>query len=306
MKTVCALFFGAAIFAATSTDLAARTWTDVASGRTLEGDYVESNETQVVIKSGNRTLKINIARLGDADKAFIKEQSAKPVGGGDAGGAKLAQLTPPASVKTSPITGTAKARKSSIEFTNKGDKKVTKFVLNMLFLKADGSVGKSVPHTHGAGEVRKGKSETVKVSSFFMEDDTTALGAQVIKITYEDDSTWPSAPATPPARNGKDPVAAIVVGVIGEGDRAKPVTALHNYDKKDIKKVYYRIEYLDDSGEVLDKTSYGYSGGDDPILPSGKSIVIPGGDGPPEGATDAKAMMTRITFADGSKWKAPK
>lgn len=66
------------------------------------------------------------------------------------------------------------------------------------------------------------------------------------------------------------------------------------------------MEYYDEKGETLDTTSFGYSGGDDPILPSEKSIVITGGDGPPEGATDAKVSVTRLKFVDGSEWEPPK
>lgn len=57
--------------------LPARTWTDAATGRTLEGDYVSSDATHVSIKSGDRNLKIEITRLSDTDKTFIKNQSAK-------------------------------------------------------------------------------------------------------------------------------------------------------------------------------------------------------------------------------------
>jgi hypothetical protein len=288
-------------FTLCSGELPARTWTDAATGRTLEGDYVESDAAKVAIKSGGRTIEIDIARLSDADKAFIKEQAAKP-----AGGSSLARLAPPASLASGPIKGTGDDRKAEIEFTNESDKEVTEFVLDMFYLKADGSVGKSVPHTQGGSGVKKGKSETVRVTAFFMEDDTASIGAQVTGITFGDGSSWPAAPESPPARDGGDPVAAVVVGIIGEGDRAEPAAAFHNHGEKHVKSVYYRVDYLDGGGEVLESTSYGYAGGDDPILPSGKSLVITGGDGPPEGATGARATVTRLTFADDSEWKPAK
>jgi len=305
MKTEAALFFVAALLLATASPLSARTWTEAKSERTLEGDYVETDGTQVVIKSGDRTFKIDIARLSEADQTFIKEQSTNPASG-EASGGSLAKLSPPASLKTKPITGEGDDRKSEIEFTNESDKEVTGFMVDMLYLTADGTVGKSVPHTQSGSELRKGKSHTIDVTSFFMEDDTASLDARVAEITYDDNSTWPPAPDTPPARNGEEPVAAVVIGVIGEGDRSEPVTALHNYDEKHIKSISYRIDYLDENDGVVDKTSYGYAGGDDPILPSGKTIVISGGDGPPEGAVDARVNIYRLTFADESEWEAPK
>ena len=63
--------------------LSARTWADAANGRTLEGTYVESNATHVKVKTGTRTLDIEIAWLSDADKEFIREQTAKPAATGN-------------------------------------------------------------------------------------------------------------------------------------------------------------------------------------------------------------------------------
>ncbi len=65
-------------FLATASHLPARTWTDATTKRTLEGDYISSDATNVVIKSGGKPIKIAIARLSDADKAFIKQKTAKP------------------------------------------------------------------------------------------------------------------------------------------------------------------------------------------------------------------------------------
>ena len=304
IKPKAALFFATvALFLASVTTLTARTWTEAKTGRTLEGNFVESDGGQVTIKSSDRTFKIDIARLSEADQAFIKEQAAGVGGRSDSN--SLAKLTPPALLKVAPITGKGDDRKSKIEFTNEGDKEVTGFILDTLYLTADGSVGKTVPHTQSGSNLKKGKSHNIDVTSFFMEEDTTSIDARIAEITYDDDSTWPPAPETPPARSGEDLAAAMVIGIIGEGDRSEPVTALHNYGKNHIKRISYQIEYLDETGKVVDKTSYGY-GGEDPILSSGKTIVLSGGDGPPEGAVNANANVTRITFADDSQWEAPR
>ena len=191
IKPKAALFFVAvALFLASVTTLTARTWTEAKTGRTLEGDFVGSDGGQVTIMSGVGTFKIDIARLSEADQAFIKEQAARP--GGRSDGSSLAKLTPPALLKVAPITGKGDDRKSKIEFTNEGDKEVTGFILDMLYLNADGSVGKSVPHTQSGSDLKKGKSHNIDVSSFCMEEDTTSIDAHVAEITYDDDSTWPA------------------------------------------------------------------------------------------------------------------
>ena len=58
---------------------AARVWTDRVTGRTLEGAYISSDATHVVVaKEGGRHLQIAIARLSDVDKTFIRDQSGAP------------------------------------------------------------------------------------------------------------------------------------------------------------------------------------------------------------------------------------
>ena len=104
----------------------------------------------------------------------------------------------------------------------------------VFYLRADGAEGNSVPHTQSGfyglpdNLLKKGKTYKHEIGSFFMKDDTTS-------ITYKDDSTWPELPDQRPAQFGEDPVSGIVMGVIGEGEKAKPVYALYNYDKKAVK-----------------------------------------------------------------------
>ena len=78
MKKKTLFVLSVALGMASATQLPARTWTDAATGRTLEGDYVKSDETHVVIRKTDRTVKIKLARLSDADKSFIQQQTAQP------------------------------------------------------------------------------------------------------------------------------------------------------------------------------------------------------------------------------------
>ena len=72
-------------FLATASHLPARTWTDATTKRTLEGDYISSDATNVVIKSGGKPIKIVLAEraltaaetLPDArfKEAILRERS---------------------------------------------------------------------------------------------------------------------------------------------------------------------------------------------------------------------------------------
>lgn len=56
----------------------ARTWTEAATGRTLEGDFVKATPTTVTVRLANgSSVELPLARLSDADQTFVKEQ-AKP------------------------------------------------------------------------------------------------------------------------------------------------------------------------------------------------------------------------------------
>lgn len=61
-----------------SLPLHARTWTEAATGRKLEGDFVTATDTTVTVRLANRsTIDLPLSRLSEADQAFVKEQ-AKP------------------------------------------------------------------------------------------------------------------------------------------------------------------------------------------------------------------------------------
>lgn len=51
-----------------------RTWTEATSGRKLEADYVSSNAERVTVRSGTRTLQIELSKLSAEDQAFVRQQ----------------------------------------------------------------------------------------------------------------------------------------------------------------------------------------------------------------------------------------
>lgn len=224
----------------------------------------------------------------------------------------LSILSPPVSVKGGLITGEGKDRNAELVVKNDSDSRISVIVLEMLFLRSDGSLSKSVPHTQGGfsgpdggNTLDRGESYPLKVAGVFIKDEMTAVDGLVTKITFDDKSTWPSLPPTPPEKVTDEPVAVKVIGVLGAGDRARPVVGCFNYGSVGVKKIRYEVEYLDEGGKVLKKTSYGLSS-NTPIMEAGAGKVISGGGGPPDETASARAIITSVNFADNSEWKRGK
>lgn len=144
----------------------------------------------------------------------------------------------------------------------------------------------------------------VKVDSFFMEDDTAKIDAALTEIEFTDGSMWPPAPETPAVRHGDDPVAAKMIGVIGEGPTRTPVVACYSFVEKEIVGFQYGIDYLDASGERIASANYGYFG--DEALNAKGSACFAGGDAPPVGTVAVKVSMSVVRFKDETVWKPAK
>jgi hypothetical protein len=57
------------------------------------------------------------------------------------------QLTPPVTVTGGPIAGEGKGRKAELVVKSDSNRRISGMDVQMLFLRKDGGVGKSVPHT---------------------------------------------------------------------------------------------------------------------------------------------------------------
>ena len=61
------------LFAVLGLSLQARTWTDAASGRTIEAEFVRVEGEEVVVRMQNGSVtKIAISRLSADDQEFVK------------------------------------------------------------------------------------------------------------------------------------------------------------------------------------------------------------------------------------------
>lgn len=288
--------------------LEARTWTDAKTGRTLDGELISvEDDTAVIKRADGKTFRIPISRLSKADQAFLKKQSGGGEGGKAAGPAGIVELTPPATLTATKISGKGDDREAELKVKNTSGKKVEELQVELLFLKEDGSVGKSVPHTasglSGGRGLANGKTTTINVNSFFMKDDTAAVDGVISSLKFSDGTSWPAVPEKAPAAEGNAPVGAVFLGLIGKGERGQPAVACHNHGDKEIKTVQYRIEYLDADGKVVNKTSYGYSS-DRSIMDEDKGCVITGGDPPEKGAVKVKVSIFHVLFTDDTKWSA--
>jgi len=96
-----------------SAALHAHTWTSV-SGQTAEGDFVRVDGANVVLRMANgTTTQFSIARLSEADQAFIKEQS----------GANPTPTPKPTPVTTPPVPNSTTPKTSEKAVVGKDDAK---------------------------------------------------------------------------------------------------------------------------------------------------------------------------------------
>jgi len=303
MKNKTILVLSAALFIASATQLFARTWTDAASGRTLEGDYVESDSSQVVIKSGGRNIKIAIARLSDADKVFIKEQSAK------AANNPFTTITAPVSVKSLPVKGKGEERKAGLEMKNNGDQAISRLVVRILLFGEDGSVKKTVPHTSDGyfgergKELGKGRDFVKELDDFWIKDDIASVAGLPENVTWKDGSKWPAWTGPAPQPEGDVTVSLVMKGVVREGGLAAPLIECFNHSNNGIKEVQYRLFYLDGEGNELNRGLRTGLASPNVIMEAGNGMALIGNDeGPPKGATDIRLTLHSVTFEDDSKW----
>lgn len=308
----------------TTTALEARTWTDAATGRTLEGDFVRVDGKKVVISRNNgETAGVLIDRLVEADKEFIRAQLSEPArenaGRSDEeapiqkeeapASGPLTRLTPPVSLVTHSIEGEGKERKAKLELRNESGKEILEFAVEVFYLKQDGSTGRHVPHTEAffnndpEGVIAKGETHVFNVNSIFMEDDTASLDGFVSSIEWKDGSNWPTWNGPAPKQEGNNPVVAEMIGIIGEGENAQPVVAVFNTGTKDISALGYSIGYLDADGKNLGWCNHIYSGPEG-WLPTGKGGACVGGTkSPPEGTVDVELTLSTVVFSDETHWR---
>ena len=295
--------------------LDARTWTEVGTGRSFEGDFIKIEDGKAVVRrEDGKVFSVPLARLSRPDQTFIKTATkgaadpaqAKTTGATSDGA--FAQYAPPVMVKATAIKGKGKDRNAGLEVKNIGTKSITSFVVQVQYLNADGGIGKDIPHTQSGffgqskTKLSRGKTYTIEVTSFFMQDDTASINGVVTSVDFDDRTNWPAMPDTPPSKNGDNPVSAKMIGVVGSGKTSIPAVACFNYGSKPIKGVQYRIEYLDAAGEVVNRTNYGHSNAEKPIMEKGKGKVMIGGESPAEEAVTAQVTIRSVTFMDGSRW----
>lgn len=295
---------------AIATPLSARTWTEAATGRTVEGNYVSADADHVVIKAKGRTFKIAIARLSDADKAFIREQSAKS--GGEATDS-FTRITPPATAVGSKVTGSGATRKGTITIKNAAERGIVRLELAELFLGPDGAVVSNwrSESTFHSGALRPGQSTTVDAeATFWGEEDGADSVVGVVGviqiIEFDDGSSWPPVPAQGPDVDGDAPVGLAMIGVVGDPPLTLPVIHCHNHGDKEVETVMYFIKFFDGDGKSLSSTNISADvGGEDGVLKSKAGTVLTPSFTVPEGTKRAKLRCTNVIFADETVWHAP-
>ena len=303
MKKKTLFVLSVALGMASATQLPARTWTDAATGRTLEGDYVKSDETHVVIRKTDRTVKIKLARLSDADKSFIQQQTAQPAQPARTVANPLARITAPISITPRPVKGTGDDRETGFEVTNNSGKTVSRLTVNVRLYNEDGGVEKKLPHTSDGwfgklGDAfKKGQRYTIELSSFWVKENMTSVEGVVCTVNWEDGTTWPAWTGPAPQQEGDAPVSLVMKGVVGEGDLRLPLIECFNHGSRRVTKLEYWIHFLDEEGKELKKSRMGMGSGQLRIEPGeGQAFVISAA--PPEGTADVTFSVSELAFAD--------
>lgn len=183
-------------------------------------------------------------------------------------------------------------------------------VVEMLLFGEDGDLIRGIPDTehgfpsHSQYILHRGEVFTISVDSFFVKDNITRVDGMIEKITFDDGSTWPPMPATPPGKHGSDPVSIRMIGYEASDNLSEAVVACFNYASKPVRGMLYRIKYLDGTGNELKTDSMIHDGdAKTPVLRVGEGKVLTGPDGPPKGATAALARVIKVIFTDGTKWE---
>jgi outer membrane protein assembly factor BamB len=86
----------------------ARTWTQSATGKKIEADFVKLDGETVVLNVGGRQAQVPLNALSAEDQAYVKEANAKPAGAGGAGSADWPQWRGVDRSDISPDTGLLK------------------------------------------------------------------------------------------------------------------------------------------------------------------------------------------------------
>jgi hypothetical protein len=285
------LLLSTALSLVIATPLSARTWTDAATGRTLEGTYVSADAEHVVVESKGRTIKIAIARLSDADKAFVREQSA--TSGGKATD-PFTRITPPVSLKSSPVED----REAELEATNNGDQAISQLIVSYALLGEDGGVKDSSRHTITGyfgkrGDETLGKGKKHVIDNFRIQDDIASVAGVVSGVTWEDGTTWPAWTGPAPQQQGDAAVSLVMKGLVSEGDFCLPLIGCFNHGNKKIQRLMYEIVFLDAAGNELLNKRWGAGSVD-----AGRGAAFIGFEAPPKGAAEVKLSLLEATFED--------
>ena len=112
-----------------------------------------------------------------------------------------------------------------------------------------------------------------------------------------------AATPTPATKDTKPPVEFTYLGVAP--DKETIAFKIKVLSATPIRQVDIGIKYLDDSGKVLDETTYAWQN----VVKSARQPIeqgktYDGKDDLPEGAIKAECVLKRVIFADGTRWEA--
>lgn len=283
-----------------------RTWTDSATNRTIEGEFLKAEGDTASIKLANgRTVDVSIKRLADSDREFIAAKTAELFA---ATTGPLATITPPVSAKTLAVEGSGDSRKATFRITNDSEKAVSTLALNYFLYLEDESFDSRVGDRtfKDRGKVlNPGESYEKELSSFFIKDNIKSVDGMARELTWNDGTKWPffEGPASDP--EGGAPISIAMKGVVRQGKIALPLIEFFNHSEKGVTALMYRLYYLDAEGnELSEGRRTGRSNGKETMIPAGEGVAFFGNEGPPENAVGVRFSLHSADFADGSSWES--
>ena len=199
----------------------------------------------------------------------------------------------PVSIRPLPVVGSGEDRRAGLELINDSGKTISRMVVAVALFAEDGTVKRSIPHTHGIPLAGNGQKDVIELSSFWVKNDIAAVGGVVRDITWEDGTKWPIWTGIAPQQTGDSPVSMAMQGLVTGGNMSLPLIGIWNHRPKAIHSLRYRIIFLDSDGnELLNKRWGG------PAVNAGQGIAVIGFERPPKDAVDLRLSLESATFED--------
>ena len=232
---------------------------------------------------------------------------AKSTGPSEAKDGQFGQIVSPIAFKSLPFKSGDDSQ-DVLEVTNKSDKAISRLSVRILLLRKSGQIESSYAARNDRwfgleqkNSLRPGKAFKIDVAgNRLREREIVAVAGLPKEVIWEDGTMWPKWIGPAPPQHGDQPISIQTTGVVTVGDFSAPMLQFFNHTDKSIKRLEYRIHYLDAQGKELDRGVRTRIGGIGPK----EGLAYVAAPGVPENASRVSVDLNFADFGDGSKWTA--